>query len=154
MKAQRQEAILRLVRDGRVTSQRELAEKLSRQGYAVSQTTISRDLRELGLARGRDSRGALRYGPVETFVKTGPQDANLKRMAPQFLLSVEESGNLVVVRTAPGNAQGLAAAIDGAGIQGIAGTVGGDDTIIVVCSNNESSGEIKKKLMGYALDRE
>lgn len=152
MKRQRQEAILRAVRSGAVHNQRELAELLARDGFAASQTTVSRDLRELGLARTRDGSGELRYGPAGGGSAAGDDEA-LRRAAPLALLSTEATGNVVVVRTSPGNAQAVAWAIDTAAVKGVAGTIAGDDTILVVCSERASSRKIGDRLMRYALDK-
>jgi transcriptional regulator of arginine metabolism len=151
MKRQRQAAIRKAVEAGAVRSQRELVRLLARQGFEVSQTTVSRDLQELGLARGRDRHG-IRYGDASSLGETRELDGALKRSAPQSLLSVEATGNLVVVRTTPGSAQGLAWALDAATLKGVAGTVAGDDTILVVCSAGADSKRIGKKLLQYATD--
>jgi transcriptional regulator of arginine metabolism len=151
MKRQRQAAILKVVRTGKVSSQKDLVDALRAQGFEVSQTTVSRDLGELGLTRLRDPGGA-RY--AEPAGGTGlADDTALRRTASQALLTVEPTGNIVVVRTQPGNAQGLAWAIDAASLPGVAGTVGGDDTILVVCSQGSSSRKIGERLMRYALEQ-
>jgi transcriptional regulator of arginine metabolism len=151
VKRQRQAAILEVVRAGKVSSQKDLVEDLKSQGFEVSQTTVSRDLGEMGLTRLRDSSGA-RYGEAATG-QGSAGDAALKRAAPQVLLAVEPTGNIVVVKTQPGGAQGLAWAIDAAVLPGVAGTVGGDDTIIVVCSQGSSSRKIGDILLKYALEQ-
>ena len=153
MKRQRQEIILKAVRGGTVKSQRELVTLLSRHGFEVSQTTVSRDLQELGLARGRDRLGVVRYGDAPALSGSSGGDSVLRSTAPLALLATEATGNMVVVKTSPGNAQGLAWAIDAAALKGIAGTVAGDDTILVVCSAGIDSKKISKKLMQYALDK-
>jgi transcriptional regulator of arginine metabolism len=154
MKRQRQAAILKAVGGpGGVASQQELVELLARQGFRVSQTTVSRDLRELGLAKGRDSGGSARYSEPSSLAEKPEAGEALRRSARQALLSVESTSNLVVVKTTPGSAQGLAWALDSASIDGIAGTVAGDDTIIVVCSAGVSSKKIGEMLMEYALDK-
>jgi transcriptional regulator of arginine metabolism len=151
MKAQRQAAILKIVRAGEVKSQAELVGALISEGFDVSQTTVSRDLAELGLTRLRGSGGGPRY--VEATGARPADDSALRRSAPQALLSVEPTGNLVVVRTQPGSAQSLAWAIDAAALPGVAGTVGGDDTIMVVCSAGVSSKKTGDRLMAYALEQ-
>lgn len=152
MKRQRQQAISRALRDGVVRSQNELVELLAREGFKVSQTTVSRDLKELGLSRQRDSRGFLKYSD-EPAVEAYPEsrDADLHRTAPQVLLSTERSENIVVAKTTPGNAQGLAWALDRAGLEGVVGTVAGDDTVLVVCAQGKDGEEVARELMGYAL---
>lgn len=153
MKRQRQAAIRKAVEAGAVRSQTELVRLLSRQGFQVSQTTVSRDLQELGLTRGRDRKGGIRYGDASSLGETREPDGALKRSAPQSLLSVEATGNIVVVRTTPGSAQALAWALDAATLNGVAGTVAGDDTILVVCSAGADSKRIGKKLLQYATDQ-
>lgn len=151
MKKQRQAAIRRMLDSGSVNSQGELVRLLGEDGFRVSQSTVSRDLREMGVTRGRDAGGKPRYGGKHA--GGGSNDSALSRMAPLFLLTVETSGNLAVVKTEPGNAQGLAAAIDAAGVDGVVGTVAGDDTILVVCSEKTGSAEIRKKLLYYAMSQ-
>jgi transcriptional regulator of arginine metabolism len=151
MKKQRQEAILELVRSGKVTSQAGLVKQLSGKGFEASQTTVSRDLRELGLARGSDGAGA-RYMDAGEAGRKEEGDRFFRRLAPQVMLSCEATGNVVVVRTTPGNAQGLAWALDTARLDGIAGTVAGDDTILVVCSANIDSSRVARGLMAYATE--
>lgn len=153
MKRQRQEAILRAVRGGAVRSQRELLALLSQQGFEASQTTVSRDLRELGLSRSRDSAGELRYGTEAGAGRRARADDALRRSAPASMLSAEATGNIVVVKTNPGGAQSLAWAIDAASLDGVAGTVAGDDTILVVCSEWADGSRISDRLMKYALDK-
>lgn len=149
MKKQRQEAILRGVKSGRVSTQSELVEMLAREGFEVSQTTVSRDLQELGLARGRGGDGSIRYGDPDSLKGDDEPDRAFGRMAPQFLLSAVPTGNMVVIKTTTGGAQGLAAALDAAGFKGIAGTVAGDDTILVVCSDGTNSKKMRGKLLSY-----
>ena len=153
MKRQRQALIEKKIKSGKVKSQRELVEMLEKEGYQVSQTTVSRDLAELGFSRGRDSSGFLAYsmGSPERYER--PDDGRLAALAPQLLLEAEPTGNLVVVKTTPGNAQGLAWAIDRAELKGIAGTVAGDDTIMVACSAGADSRRVARRLAGYATGR-
>lgn len=140
---------MQLIGSSSVTSQHELVEALRSSGYEVSQTTVSRDLKELGLNKLRDRRGGARYSSADQAVPGAESETALKRMARQFLLSVEATGNMIVAKTSPGNAQGLAAAIDASFLKGIAGTVAGDDTILVICSEGVDSRKVGDKLMGY-----
>jgi transcriptional regulator of arginine metabolism len=151
MKRQRQEAIIREVKKGTVTSQRQITELLAKHGFRVSQTTVSRDLDELGLAKVRDAKGKVRYGHIDGFRGGADPTSRLRRMAPDFLLTSEPTGNLVVLKTTIGNAQGLASALDAAGIDGVAGTVAGDDTILVVCSSGASSKYVSRQIMKFTV---
>ncbi len=150
MKRKRQAIITEKVREGSIKSQRELMEILASEGFKVSQTTVSRDMKELGLVKVRKKNGIIAYAEPGGITDSAKSDRALERLAPQVLLDAETAYNLVVVKTSPGNAQGLAWAIDSAGIEGIAGTVAGDDTIIVVCSEGVNSKEIKNVLLRYA----
>ncbi|MBN1289750.1 MAG: arginine repressor [Actinobacteria bacterium] len=149
MKRQRQAAILKWISSSSIKSQSDLVEALRSDGFEASQTTVSRDLRELGILKTRNSDGGLKYASGEGGLSHGEAEAALRRMAKQFLLSAEPASNMVVIKTLPGTAQGVAAAIDAAGREGIAGTVAGDDTILVVCSEGFDSEIIGARLVEY-----
>ena len=126
---ERHEAILRLIADQPVSTQTELAEALRDRGHDVVQTTVSRDIGELGLVKVRDADGHLVYAPP------GAADPDrLRTLAAavrQWARSFEAAGSLLVVRTPPGAANALAQAIDAVDHPAVAGTVAGDDTIFV-----------------------
>jgi transcriptional regulator of arginine metabolism len=156
-----------------VRSQEDLAARLDRLGVHVTQATLSRDLVELGAVRLRGPDGALAYSlPVDP--QTGlapdsapgspagapsavgqapPQAARLARVAGELLLTAEASGNLVVVRTPIGAAQLLASAIDHAGWPSILGTVGGDDTVLVISRDPAGGGDVAAALLRLAERR-
>jgi len=125
----RQQAILRLVRDRALATQAELAEALREEGHDVVQTTISRDVHELGLAKVRAPSGRLVYAAP------GADDADRKRAIGvamrRYAIGVERAGPLVVVVTPSGYASALAQAIDEGAHPGIAGTIAGDNTIFL-----------------------
>ena len=128
----RREAILRIVQHSTVHSQDELQAALRRNGVSVTQPTLSRDLRDLGLAK--TARGYVAPGVVDGHVSFAPPELHDERLNALFrdsVLSAEAALNLVVIRTPPAAAQPVAIAIDAADIDGILGTVGGDDTIFV-----------------------
>lgn len=131
MKRRRQEAILDLVRAEPLSSQAAILERLRGLGFGVTQSTVSRDLDELGLARVRDAEGKLRYTAPAEATPTGRLD-RLRQILDEFLVGMESSGNLAVLRTPPGAANAVARALDEAGIEDVLGTVAGDDTILVV----------------------
>ncbi len=150
MKKRRQALIIKKVGDSDIKSQRELVDILSSEGFKVSQTTVSRDIKELGLIKVRKLNGVIAYAEPNSVGDRAGSDRALASLAPQVLISAETAYNLLVLKTSPGNAQGLAWAIDSAQIGGIAGTVAGDDTIIVVCSEGANSREIRDIIFGYA----
>ncbi|MGD0475905.1 MAG: arginine repressor [Candidatus Velthaea sp.] len=136
-KTKRQRAILSLIAARPVRSQDELAMLLEQQGYEVTQATISRDIKELGLMKvplKGATGGQFKY--VEPSV--GPSfTSRLHRIVAELVLSVRGSVNQIVLRTPPGGAMMLASAIDSAGWGEVIGTLGGDDTVLVICEKAE-----------------
>jgi transcriptional regulator of arginine metabolism len=127
---ERHAAILRLVHEQPISTQTELAEALRRAGHDVVQTTVSRDIHELGLIKIRDDEGHLVYAPPED-AEVPLVDAASDAVA-RWALGVEASGNLVVVTTPHGYASPFAQAIDVARHPHIAGTIAGENTVLVV----------------------
>jgi transcriptional regulator of arginine metabolism len=131
MKTRRLSAIRQLVDGEPVHSQEELRQRLATRGYSVTQATLSRDIKELGLMK-RASDGAYQQGGADLSSPAAAIVA-LSRALAEFLLSADAAQNLVVVKTGPGQAQLLALAIDRARLHDVVGTIAGDDTILVVC---------------------
>jgi len=133
-KVQRQQAIVRLVQQHEVTNQPQLVELLADEGIAATQATVSRDLDDLGAVKVRVPGGATVYA-VPEFVpeRVAPLD-QLRRVMGEWVAEVTSSGNLVVVRTPPGCAHVVASALDRSGIEGLLGTVAGDDTMMCVAT--------------------
>lgn len=132
MKAARQRALRRLLEDDEPRTQRELMSLLGGRGFEVTQATVSRDLAELGAIRTRVNGGGTAYTLGRESRPGAKSIESLRRHLAGSVEAVAVSGDLVVVKTLPGHAQFVASAIDGAGIRNILGTVGGDDTILVV----------------------
>jgi len=130
MKARRKAVIVELVEREAITSQEQLREKLRERGIETTQATLSRDIRELGLVK-RAADGAYRRSGLDT--PAGGGEATLRRAVEEYLRTQETVDQLLVLRTDPGQAQSLAIAIDRARLAEIAGTIGGDDTILVIC---------------------
>jgi transcriptional regulator of arginine metabolism len=130
IKARRKAAILEIVEQEAITSQEQLREKLRSRGIEATQATLSRDIRELGLVK-RAADGAYRRLGAEPVVGDG--QSGLRRAVEEYLRTQEPVEQLLVLRTDPGQAQSLAIAIDRARVPEIAGTIGGDDTILVIC---------------------
>jgi transcriptional regulator of arginine metabolism len=130
IKAKRQQAILGLVARERLGSQEEIRSRLAYLGMEATQSTISRDVDELGLARVHEPDG-VRYVAGGEPGSYGPM-ALLAHLLAEFALSFVRSGAGVVVRTSPGAAAALAEGIDRAGLDGVAGTIAGDNTILVL----------------------
>jgi len=142
-KAARQEAVLDVVRSTDVSSQEELRSILKERGFGVSQGTLSRDVRELRLAKVRGPGGRSHYALPDDYEHT----PTLRSLLPALVLSAEAVGNLLVVGTRRGSAGPVAEAIDGESWPEIVGTVAGDDTILIVLRNAPSARALGNKLL-------
>jgi len=131
----RRDTILEIVRQHSVHSQEELLSFLGKRGFNVTQPTLSRDLRELGLAKtpaGYVAPGEIGLpAPTPIFASRDRREERLNHLLRDFVLSAEAAGHLVVLRTPAASAQPVASAVDGAALPDVLGTVGGDDTIFV-----------------------
>jgi transcriptional regulator of arginine metabolism len=143
----RQQAILRLVRDRAISTQAGLVEALREEGHDVVQTTVSRDVQELGLAKVRAPSGRLVYAAP------GADDADRRHAIGvamrRYATGVERAGALVVVTTPSGYASALAQAIDEGRHPTIAGTIAGDNTIFVASRNGTSVAALADELRQY-----
>lgn len=149
MKRQRQQAILRLVQRESLGSQLEIGRRLAELGHAATQSTISRDIEELGLARVRDGQGRLRYVPPEDAAR-GATHLPLETVLREFVLEVDASRNLAVIKTPPGTAGVVAEALDQAAAPGILGTVAGDNTVLVVAVEGSSGRQVAVRIRNIA----
>jgi transcriptional regulator of arginine metabolism len=127
-------AIRRIVAETAVDSQERLTAILRRQGYAVTQATLSRDLKRLGIGKAPRPDGGYTYLASEGEVKQG-SDATFVQDFMRGFLTIEFSGGLGLMRTLPGHASSVASALDNLRIREVLGTVAGDDTILVVPRN-------------------
>lgn len=144
MKARRQAAILELVDREPLHSQEELRRRLRHRGFDTTQATISRDIKEVGLVK-RAGDGAYQRPGAEA---TNPATAltALERATAEYLRRVERVRHLVVIRTGVGQAQPLAIALDRAQLPEAAGTIGGDDTILVIARGEREAAALVKRL--------
>ncbi len=134
-KAARQARVAELLAARAVASQTELGQLLAGAGVSVTQATVSRDLEELGAVKVRTTAGMAYALPPEGQPRAGTSeavDARLGRLLEELLVSAEATGGLVVLRTPPGGAHLLGSALDRAGLPEVAGTVAGDDTVLLV----------------------
>jgi transcriptional regulator of arginine metabolism len=143
MKARRKAVIVELVEQEAITSQELLREKLSARGIDATQATLSRDIRELGLVK-RAVDGAYRRSGADAPAGAGGEAA-LRRAVEEYLRTQETIEQLLVLRTDPGQAQPLAIAIDRSRLAEIAGTIGGDDTILVICRSAKDATAIAER---------
>jgi transcriptional regulator of arginine metabolism len=148
-KTQRQHRIARLLEDHAVSNQVQLVELLAADGVVATQATVSRDLEELGAVKVRTA-GAESVYAVPEFEKRVEPEEHLKRVLGDWVTGVAHSANLVVVRTPPGSAHVVASALDRAGLDDIVGTVAGDDTILVVASDQVRGIDVAERLSALA----
>ena len=139
-KKARQGRILEIVRIQDIRSQEDLSEFLKTENVPVTQSTLSRDIRELGLIKVR--------GKYQTpgDVLPGAPDVHLRRALEQYVLSTGISGNMVVIKTSPGNAHSVGVVLDAAQWPEVLGTVAGDDTIFVLGRDNRCSKKVLDRI--------
>jgi transcriptional regulator of arginine metabolism len=133
--------ILRLVTDDRISNQEELRRRLATQKLRVTQATLSRDLQELRLVKTHEG-----YKPEAGLPEEAPGLPSLTHALGEFLLDIRPAENLLVLKTPPSGAQPLAAAVDGAKFPETAGTVAGDDTVLIITPNRKSRESLQKKI--------
>ena len=143
-KQQRQRLIADWLRGGRIGSQEELVARLGLAGISATQTTVSRDLDELGAVKQRND-GSIRYVLPDRIDRNHASD-RLDRILGEWVTSIETAGSLVVMRTPPGSANLVASAMDSAALPEIAGTIAGDDTIFVALHDGVTPGAGAKML--------
>jgi len=148
MKARRQAVIVELVTNEQVQSQEQLRTRLKARGYDVTQATLSRDIRDLGLLK-RSSDGAYQ---LEGAVPTVPASAGvaLQRALAEYASGVDCVQQLIVVRTGAGMAQPLALAIDRAKLEDVVGTLAGDDTILVISRDARHAKALARQLEAWS----
>lgn len=138
-KAQRQHRIALLLSDQAVSSQGQLVDLLSGENITATQTTVSRDLEDLGAIKVRVPGGITVYAiPEHPSEQIAPQD-HLRRVLGDWVVDVVRSGDLVVLRTPPGSAHVVASAIDRSGLDSFVGTVAGDDTLLVIAAEGKGA---------------
>jgi transcriptional regulator of arginine metabolism len=145
--AARRLVIRRLLTDGEVSSQAELAELLGVSGYAVSQTTVSRDLLEVGAVRTIRGDGRAVYVLQPDRAVEGTGLARLERVLREFLEAAVPSGNLVVMKVREATAGAVAAALDAAAPNGVVGTIAGDDTVLVIADDSVGGRRVADDLL-------
>lgn len=149
MKGARRRVIREVIATRTIQTQAELTAELNRQGFAVTQATVSRDVKELGLVKVPADGGIYRYALPEASQGPDPHD-RLRRIFADSVVSLDWSLNLIVIHTLPGTAHAVASCLDHVRLDGMIGTVAGDDTILVVVKSGQKVrrilGELKKLL--------
>ncbi|HZU78849.1 MAG TPA: arginine repressor [Acidimicrobiales bacterium] len=149
-KTQRQHRVTRLLETHAVTSQAQLVELLAAEGFDATQTTVSRDLEELGAVKVRVPGGETVYALPELPVHQVAPEDHLRRVLGEWVAEVAHSANLVVLRTPPGSAHVVGSALDRSGFDGVVGTVAGDDTVLVVAAEDLGGAALAARLADVA----
>lgn len=129
----RQRKILELIENYEIETQEELADYLNKSGIDITQATISRDIKELRLVKVLAKSGKYKYAAIEE-----SQEGTTERLIKIFknsIVNIDIAGHILVIKTLPGAAQVCASAVDALKVEGIAGTIAGDDTIFVAISD-------------------
>ena len=149
-KTSRQHRIVQLLGDVAVTSQTQLVELLEAEGIEATQATVSRDLEDIGAIKVRVPGGELVYAlPEHTNEHVAPPD-HLRRVRSDWVAEVRHSHNIVIVRTPPGSAHVVASALDRSGLDGVLGTVAGDDSIMIVATEDTTGKDLAANISDLA----
>lgn len=146
--AERRSAIEAIVDSEAVSTQEDLRLRLRRRGFEVSQSTLSRDIRRLGLVKRPAADGGLFYARPRA--GTLREARTLGRLLPDLMREATPSGQLLVVKTLTGAAQTVAAALDDAAWPEVVGTIAGDDTVLIVLRSETSAAALAERLSGLA----
>jgi len=146
MKISRQEAIKNIIKNQQIETQSDLAEALKRAGFNVTQATVSRDIKDMMLIKIPDEEGRYKYSfPTENSkILTKERLEDTLRF---YILTMSSTDNLIVVHTLPGTAQAVAYSLDHLNWRELLGTIGGDDTVLLIVDGKENVEAVKKRLM-------
>ncbi|NLK75826.1 MAG: arginine repressor [Clostridiales bacterium] len=144
MKISRQSKIIELINKYDIETQEELAERLLQAGYNVTQATVSRDIRELKLTKVTSDNGKQKY----IVLKNTDPDISEKyiRVLKEGFLSMDMAQNILVIKTVPGMAMAVAAALDALQMSSVVGSIAGDDTVMCAIRTNEETVLVMEKL--------
>lgn len=149
-KDQRHRAIQEIISQENISTQAELVDRLRKQGYNVTQATVSRDINELRLVRVPLGRGKHKYALTQFELAEDVMD-ELKRIFRGFVHDVDRGENLLVLRTAEGHASGIALLLDRLRRDDIVGTIAGEDTILVVARSTADAEKLQDEMEGYLV---
>lgn len=146
-KRERQQAIVRLIGSGQISSQEDLKRLLAAEGLIVTQATLSRDLRDLGVVRAPGDNGARYLLPEMVSDEAKP---SLEMLLPQLFSRIDGVSELIVLHTLPSGAQPIAEAVDAQGWSEVMGTLAGENTILIVCRSSEARLALTERLLELA----
>ena len=138
MKPGRQSLIMEIIRDNDIETQNQLLQALADRGVRSTQATLSRDIRDMRLIKEQGPNGVYRYA-VASKTESGDLDQRLKKIFKESVVSYDVAQNILVIKTLPGLASGASSALDGMTIEGLVGTIAGDDTALLVMKDNDAA---------------
>lgn len=141
MKRNRHSRILRIITENPIQTQEQLTEILKKEGFAVTQATVSRDIKELGLVKVSSSEGGYRYAQG----KPGRENGNVNVFS-KAVISIEYALHTVVIKTFAGMAQAVAASLDASPEDEVLGSVAGDDTVILIMKSESAAERVVPRL--------
>ncbi|MEO0184745.1 MAG: arginine repressor [candidate division WOR-3 bacterium] len=144
----RQQKIRQLIQTKEIYTQEELVAELQKAKIPVTQATLSRDLREMGVMKVSKGLGNYVYKIVD---EASSSEKELRNKFLNFVKEIKDTGNLILIRTPPGEAQGVARVIDLAEMEHILGTIAGDDTILVVIDSVDNTKKVKKRFQDLLI---
>jgi len=144
-KSQRHAAILDLIQKESVRTQEELLDHLKQLGFDTTQATVSRDIRDLKIVKAADGNGGYKYSAALS-VNDGDFASKLNTIFTEAVYRVDSACNMVVIKTYAGMGSAAGAAVDAMNMDGVVGTLAGDDTMFIVARTNEAAEEISKQL--------
>ena len=147
MKVNRHAKIIELINKYHIETQEELCEELNRENYVVTQATISRDIRDLHLFKVAGIEKKYRYAYIGE--NEGEVSEKMRNLFKNCVVSVAVAQNLVVVKTMTGNGANAGAVVDKLNLESVVGSVAGDDTLLVVCKDNDSADEVQRRLSEF-----
>lgn len=149
-KTQRQARIGELLEREVISTAAQIVTRLNAEGMAATQATVTRDLQELGTIKVRDEHGSRRIVVASSPKLSAAPVDHLRRMMGEWVISVDCSDNLVVIRTPPGCAHVVASALDRSALDGVLGSVAGDDTILVIASEDRGGASLTSEFLALA----
>ena len=144
MKTKRHDKILELISNQNINTQKLLLEKLQEEGYDVTQATVSRDIKELGIHKVRNSNGKYCYIPEKSMLKNSLSD-KFSLIFSQSVISIDYANNIIVIKCHTGMANAACATFDALEVEDVIGTLSGDDTFIVIAKSEDAARENTEK---------
>jgi transcriptional regulator of arginine metabolism len=149
-KKSRQKTLRSIISQIGIRDQHHLLNEMKRKGIDTTQATVSRDLQDLGYIKIRTDPGVYKYDLIEK-VSVGSLWKRLQVLFDNFVVGIRSTGNMILIKTSPGNANGVASLMDGLEMEEILGTIAGDDTVLVIIDKDENRTAVEKKFNDLLL---